>query len=1083
MNTNIASLYEFTLQQMVAESYFEGVDTNDTSRIRNRLILGTNREGYKTGNNSLNEGYPGYTRMTSLQADEFLSKYKIVHQWSDDPTLTGSRPRVEGNPAFDQLNNKILANTGLSATLIQKRDSNGVLINEYTLAIRSTEFRDWADGGDGERDRNGADLKSIAFTGFALAQQDALERYYAWLKVNVDSVGDTLLPAHAKLNVTGYSLGGNLATVFTEIHQNDLDIQFGETVTMNGAGRGQYDFSTGSLSDMVGYYRQVLNNPNTPSPRPLNSQEQLIRNNAIVSAGQPFDTKNIYADPRYLWAVTATQAKYNLSWQSLSNESRTGTLADARITQLFGYETINNTNFTANSGIHGPALRVGIESQPGLEGPLAGVIGTGDFGNGHSIALLADSLALQRVVNSLVSTFDLRKFISLLPATSNRTVSNGINANYEADPLENVLDALRRALLGPNVAKTEYKDGASGFGDISKREGFYSNLTALNDNPAFKSLAGKLVITPASGNLAGNARYNFSALVALQDLSPVYIAGVNPVADAVLTSVWQNTRAADYGVWTADKSTGTPKFFTDQWISDRAKMLTSLVERNTQNIATGLLLQGLDNTDYIDLGSGQAVSIRLGVPNSGTQIRKISFGKDGVDDLRGGTSVDHLYGGAGDDTLTGLGGNDYLEGGTGFDSYAYTSGFGEDTILDADGLGTIRIGATTLNGGKETATGSGLWISSDKQYRYTQLTEANASQTLTIFTANAGERIKVLNFQNHQLGINLDGATVTVPGNPNHTIVGDLAAIDVDPVAAGVQIGYDALDNVLTDPNTPEVGRKDTLYDSAGNDHITSGAGDDTISATRGGDDWIETGSGRDFAYGAAGQDLMVGGADGDILDGGAGDDRLYADIQVDVATAISLGNTATSIDAQGDWLAGGAGTDTLIGSSARDVLTGGDGADLLIGGAGDDDILGDIDWTAQGFNWSVVDLADGTRYFYPVDEFPATDGGADAIYAGNGNDHAWGGMGDDAIYGEGGDTAGFNLGDGHDTIMGPESLDGIVFGAGITSSSVTGSGTRDGLLLSYGSVGDDVQIGDGRLQKLQFADRSRTSSSMLRMS
>ncbi len=92
MNTNIASLYEFTLQQMAAESYFEGIAPTDTPRIKERLILGTNRPGYQDGPADLNGGYPGYTRMTSTQADEFLSKYSIVHQWSDNPTPNGSRP-------------------------------------------------------------------------------------------------------------------------------------------------------------------------------------------------------------------------------------------------------------------------------------------------------------------------------------------------------------------------------------------------------------------------------------------------------------------------------------------------------------------------------------------------------------------------------------------------------------------------------------------------------------------------------------------------------------------------------------------------------------------------------------------------------------------------------------------------------------------------------------------------------------------------------------------------------------------------------------------------------------------------------
>ena len=100
MNTNIASLYEFTLQQMAAESYFEGIGLTDTDKIREALRLGTNRLGYPPGagegNTGLNEGYPGYTRMTTQQADEFLDKFKIVHQWSDNPTPTGRRPLPEG---------------------------------------------------------------------------------------------------------------------------------------------------------------------------------------------------------------------------------------------------------------------------------------------------------------------------------------------------------------------------------------------------------------------------------------------------------------------------------------------------------------------------------------------------------------------------------------------------------------------------------------------------------------------------------------------------------------------------------------------------------------------------------------------------------------------------------------------------------------------------------------------------------------------------------------------------------------------------------------------------------------------------
>ena len=56
----------------------------------------------------------------------------------------------------------------------------------------------------------------------------SLERYYRELKAS------GTLAAGATLNVTGYSLGGHLATVFTELHESEI----AQTVTFNGSGRG-----------------------------------------------------------------------------------------------------------------------------------------------------------------------------------------------------------------------------------------------------------------------------------------------------------------------------------------------------------------------------------------------------------------------------------------------------------------------------------------------------------------------------------------------------------------------------------------------------------------------------------------------------------------------------------------------------------------------------------------------------------------------------------------------------------------------------------------------------------------------------
>lgn len=70
MNTSIDSHYEFTLQQMAAESYFENIQLTSTQDVKAGLLLGTNRAGYKGNPSDLNEGYRAYTRMTLTQAAE-----------------------------------------------------------------------------------------------------------------------------------------------------------------------------------------------------------------------------------------------------------------------------------------------------------------------------------------------------------------------------------------------------------------------------------------------------------------------------------------------------------------------------------------------------------------------------------------------------------------------------------------------------------------------------------------------------------------------------------------------------------------------------------------------------------------------------------------------------------------------------------------------------------------------------------------------------------------------------------------------------------------------------------------------------
>ncbi|MDH5640922.1 MAG: hypothetical protein OEY28_06475, partial [Nitrospira sp.] len=179
LENNLSTWLDFALQQIAAESYLDDIDINDPIAVAAALVRGNNRQGFPEG---------GFTRFVDLNgvsnasqitgsAQAFVTRYQIVDHHANDAT-------------------------GFSATLMKDTQTG-----EYTLSFRSTEYREQVDGGDNERDsRRGADGE-ITLHGFAFGQLASMETYYQSLKTS------GLLPAGAVLNVTGYSLGGHLATV------------------------------------------------------------------------------------------------------------------------------------------------------------------------------------------------------------------------------------------------------------------------------------------------------------------------------------------------------------------------------------------------------------------------------------------------------------------------------------------------------------------------------------------------------------------------------------------------------------------------------------------------------------------------------------------------------------------------------------------------------------------------------------------------------------------------------------------------------------------------------------------------------
>ncbi len=410
------------------------------------------------------------------------------------------------------------------------------------------------------------------------------------------------------------------------------------------------------------------------------------------------------------------------------------------------------------------------------------------------------------------------------------------------------------------------------------------------------------------------------------------------------------------------------------------------------------------------------------------------LGGNGSDVLVGGSNADLLVGNVGDDFLIGGTGNDTLLGGTGNDTYHYTTGDGFDTLLDSDGKGSIVSNGITLNGGAQYGD-TRVYKSAD-QHLYVF---ANDS-TLVIDGQIAVQDYNRLSAD--RLGLNFNPAAETIPPT-TLTILGDLAPRDIDPVTTGVQIGHDDLGNILTD-GIAEPNRADILYGSEGNNSLNSGGGNDWIIA-KGGDD------------------VLIGGAGTDILASNDGNDHLYADSQISIETAIADGNSQTGSGSKGDWLASGSGDDTLIGGTGNDVVSGGGGQDLLVGGAGDDDIMGDSDWIATSFDWTVTEVA-GVRTFAPTvgTDSPA-DGATDVVYAGEGNDYVWSGIGNDALFGEGGND--YLEGDeGNDVILGGAGQDRLHGDNGSSSiASTSGNDYLDGGAgddTLSGEFGDDILVG-----------------------
>jgi hypothetical protein len=211
MTVNSVSTYlKFANLQMAAEAIFP--DAFSGGIATNILTTGNNRS----------------SKFTDVLAEQFVKDWEVVEHKAD-------------------------TTTGFSGTLFKcltDDPARGLVKGELVMSFRSTEFAD-----DAARDNEATNALEIKPFGWAFGQNSDMKAWYDSL------LSSGKLSATDKFAVTGYSLGGHLATAFNQLLADTGQAsKITSTYTFNGAGVGE--IKSGSLTaaiDLFNSHRDTSN--------------------------------------------------------------------------------------------------------------------------------------------------------------------------------------------------------------------------------------------------------------------------------------------------------------------------------------------------------------------------------------------------------------------------------------------------------------------------------------------------------------------------------------------------------------------------------------------------------------------------------------------------------------------------------------------------------------------------------------------------------------------------------------------------------------------------------------------------------
>lgn len=958
LNSQIKQLLTFANLQMAAEAFWLGEGSiSDSEQIQSVLERGNTHA----------------SRFMPVQAAQFADEYEILAHRNNEPRVAGG--------------------TGFSGTLFRNRATG-----ELTLSFRSSEFID-----DAVRDSKSTNELEIKQLGWAFGQIAEMEDWFASLRQSgvLNDASGQIRP----FNVTGYSLGGHLATAFNILRREagESNLILG-TYTFNGAGTGGL-LNGRRLTDVIADFKQYRDDPNITTSGawaalPLETRNQIYdaavgRSSAIEAERQrlqtlqaefAFDTRppaGIQASLPYQIAVllaardTVGASNFPLpggvNWIPSSPVFAAPDQRFANMIEIVGSEGGNlGPSFISNSGIHyGTRQEIYIEDQPLVRGsfPLLDILqrnllvdnpSVNDFGDTHSLVLLVDSLSLMSALEAIDPNLTPETAREIYAAMSNAKADSaiGTQGSAEGDSLERMLDAARKIVLGPSAEPTleNYEDTLVGntWHSAALREPFHARLQELTG--AIASVPGPLTLSSLANmsaaemttraQAAGGLAYRY----ALGSLNPFAILG----PDAVYAL---HNATGEFDIYSPAASTRSG--MTREYVADRADFLAWKNIANTTNVGRLPGAPGPDNWRFIDQTQKYKLTVVGQVLGSDSTAPShlANFGTERADAIMGGTETDRLYGSAGTDLMRGGAAGDYLEGGNGTDIYEYAASTtlglidrndGNDTIRDVDGKGVLRYTYTPSLGSA----------------RSTIITDASVKVNDTTWQSSDGKIT-------YTKAPNAEGATdlvVTFNGDAGGSMTlkdfrdGDFGIRLHAPQtreyagASGTISGTDLNDSLSGTPIA------EILLALAGADIVRAGAGDDSVLG----------GDGDDALYGDADHDRLYGDAGRDSLYGGSGNDELY----------------------------GGANADILEGEDGADLLAGGSSGDVVVGGAGADEVHAeDVVPLATALALGETEAPTGLR-----GEWVDGGEGEDTVVGGAGNDQVMGGGGADVLVGGAGD-------------------------------------------------------------------------------